>query len=64
MPDYRIHLREGGELGSNNVGSFFRDEEWIALVMGTLQNLYSREEVRCVRRSAVSRLSLCDRNAK
>lgn len=41
--DYRVHLK-----GVPNVGAFFRDEEGVALVMGTLDNPLSREHLRCV----------------
>lgn len=41
--DYRVHLED-----FPNVGAFFRDEEGVALVMGTLDSPLSREHLRCV----------------
>ncbi|CAM9776369.1 unnamed protein product [Ectocarpus fasciculatus] len=48
--DYRVHLadRAGGNRGHNTVGAFFRDEEGLALVMGTLDNPQDRHQLRSI----------------
>ncbi|CAM9254349.1 unnamed protein product [Laminaria digitata] len=45
--DYRVHL-EHSESGSPTVGAFYRDEEGVALAMGTLQNPQSGEHIRLI----------------
>lgn len=60
FPDYRIHVgdptgTDGGQ--ENNMGSFYRDDEGIALVMGTWENPHSRHELRCVSDEHVSEVS-------
>ncbi|CAM9810245.1 unnamed protein product [Ectocarpus sp. 6 AP-2014] len=48
--DYRVHLtdRAEGSHGHNTVGAFFRDEEGLALVMGTLDNPQDRHQLRSI----------------
>lgn len=45
--DYRAHLfrEEGGHVPST--AAFYRDEETLALVVGTLDNPQNREQLRC-----------------
>ena len=45
--DYRVHM-ERLEGVVPHVGAFFRDDEGVALVMGTLDNPNNREQLRCV----------------
>lgn len=52
--DYRVHLQhhDGGSSSSgdlsNTVGCFYRDNEGLAVVLGTLDNPKNRQELRCV----------------
>ncbi|CAM9151364.1 unnamed protein product [Ectocarpus sp. 12 AP-2014] len=47
--DYRVHLADQAD-GHNTVGAFFRDDEGLALVMGTLDNPQDRHQLRSIER--------------
>lgn len=50
--DYRVHLQQhesGSNVDSSNtIGAFYRDEDGLALVLGTLDTPKDRQQLRCV----------------